>query len=426
MTLFVASVCIALFISFLCSLAEAAVLSISPSQVAKMSQAHPAIGEIWKRFKQNIDRPISVILLLNTTAHTIGASVAGSQFDEIYGDEWILVFSLALTFVMLQFTEIAPKTLGVRLNYPIALALARPLDFLIRWLQPVLSLLHFLNRPFTRSNEARANQRAAIEELSSMASFARLTNLISADQEKIIQRVPKLSARTAKQIMIPVEQVVFIEAEQTLEQALAVAKNDPHTRFPVFSNGDRNKIVGYVNLKELIFEKDADPASSHLRPIRSVTFVDPGTTAQELLKRFIDERIHLAIVSKNEQTLGLITMEDIVEEVLGELEDEFDRLPRMCQEASTGTWMLGGGLTVKEMNQRLKVNFDGSDNESISDWFIRHIGKIPSAGDAVQGHGKVFQVRRMRRGKVFELLVANKELMPPTLRVVRNIQIEDH
>lgn len=374
-----------------------------------MSHSHPLQAEIWRRFKQNIDRPISVILLLNTTAHTIGASIAGSQFDEIYGDEWIWVFSLVLTFVMLQFTEIAPKTLGVRLNYPIALALAKPLDFLIRMFQPVLHLLHLLNKPFRSANEQQSAQRAAIEELNSMASFARLSNVISADQERIIQQVPKLSARTARQIMIPVEQVIFLKDTDTISKALAIARHDPHTRFPVYSDPDKNKVTGYVNLKELVFEKELNPNSDDLRPIRPVTFVEPSTTAQALMKRFVDERIHLAIVRANNETLGLITMEDIVEEVLGELEDEFDRLPRMCHEVSDGTWMVGGGLTLKELDQRMGLNIKGIAGETISDWFISLAGRIPAPGETERAYNKIFQVRRMRRGRVFELAITDKD-----------------
>lgn len=412
MTLFVFSVATALIVSFFCSLSEAAILSLSPSQIAKMSQTHPHLAEIWKRFKQNIDRPISVILLLNTTAHTIGAAIAGSQFDEIYGDEWIWAFSLVLTFVMLQFTEIAPKTLGVRLNYRVAIAIARPLEFLIRFLQPLLQLLHFLNRPFTSGNSEHATGRATLEELSSMASFARLTNVINPDQEKIIQSVPQLSARTARQLMIPVEQVIFIKAEHSIREAIAVAQHDPHTRFPVYSGGDKNTIAGYVNLKELVFEQTTHPESNLLRPIRPVVFIEPNITAQVLLKRFVDERIHLAIIKENDQTLGLITMEDIIEEMLGELEDEFDRLPRMCQEVSGDTWMVGGGLTLKELNQRLGLHVGAGDpgSLSVSDWFIRQIGRIPNTGESVAAENRLFQVRRMRRGRVFEIAIVNREL----------------
>ena len=138
MTLFIVSVSLALLISAMCSLMEATLLSLTPSQVADLVHRQPKMGAIWQRFKANLQPPIAAILLLNTAAHTIGASVAGSQFDDLYGDEWILAFSLVFTFVMLQFTEILPKTLGVRYNREVAHFIARPLNAMVVGLTPLL------------------------------------------------------------------------------------------------------------------------------------------------------------------------------------------------------------------------------------------------------------------------------------------------
>lgn len=405
MTLFIFSVATALIVSFFCSLAEAAVLSITPAQIAKMSESHKRLSEIWQKFKRNIDRPISVILLLNTTAHTIGASIAGAQFDEIYGDEWIFAFSLVLTFVMLQYTEIAPKTLGVRHNYKIALFTGVPLDFLVRFFEPVLKLLHFLNRPFNRG-ETPSERGAAIAELNSMASFARLTNVISSDEEKIIHNVPKLSSLRADQLMIPVGQVVFLKAESTVAEAMAIAQADPHTRFPIYAHGNKDDVVGYINFKEMIFNQAAHADNNTLQPIRPVSFVPADMSAREVLRLFVNEHIHIAIVKESGKTLGLITVEDVIEEMLGDLQDEFDKLPKMFQQVSPTAWMVGGGLSVKELNEKLNINLDG-DKKLVSSWLIEKIGHLPTTGESIKVDSKNFMVRRTRRGKVFELAITN-------------------
>ena len=148
MTILLISVGVALTVSFFCSLAEATLLSLTPSQVAELSEKRPLLGTIWRDFKARIDRPIAVILLLNTTAHTIGATVAGAQFDELFGDEWIWVFSIALTIAMLQFTEILQKTLGVQFNRQLAPILAVPLSAATRIAEPLIKVMHFFNKPF--------------------------------------------------------------------------------------------------------------------------------------------------------------------------------------------------------------------------------------------------------------------------------------
>ena len=150
MWLFILAVAGALLISALCSLMEATLLSLRPSQVAEMSSRWPRIGAVWRRFEAEIDRPIAAILILNTAAHTIGASVAGAEFNSLFGDDWIWVFSLVFTLLMLQFTEIMPKSAGVRYNRHVAVWIAQPLVLLTYVLLPVVHFVHWFNRPSDR------------------------------------------------------------------------------------------------------------------------------------------------------------------------------------------------------------------------------------------------------------------------------------
>jgi CBS domain containing-hemolysin-like protein len=132
MAIFVASVFIALMVSALCSLLEATVLSLSPGQVDDLARRSPGVGSIWQGFKAQIQKPIAVILILNTAAHTIGATLAGAAFEEQFGTAGLLWFSLLFTYMMLQFTEILPKTMGVRYARQLAPVIARPLAVLVR------------------------------------------------------------------------------------------------------------------------------------------------------------------------------------------------------------------------------------------------------------------------------------------------------
>ena len=167
MLLFAASVGIALAVSALCSLLEASLLSFPASQVATLSMKRPAVGAIWQKFKTNIEKPIAVILVLNTAAHTIGATLAGATFEKLFGAQWLFVFSLVFTYFMLQFTEILPKTIGVRYSGLMAPMIARPLDYMTRLLSPVLWFVHLVNRPFERGQSQGAT---SIEEITDRKS----------------------------------------------------------------------------------------------------------------------------------------------------------------------------------------------------------------------------------------------------------------
>ncbi|MCF0235070.1 MAG: DUF21 domain-containing protein, partial [Thermoguttaceae bacterium] len=146
----------ALCISGLCSVAESVLLSLTSAQIEEIRGRNPKIGEIWAKFKEDLSAPITSILAINTTAHTVGASVAGAAFANIFGDGWLWVFSLVFTFLMLQYTEILPKTLGVRYNMQCARWVARPLDFATRRGAWIIRLIQAFNRPFEGNAEKTA------------------------------------------------------------------------------------------------------------------------------------------------------------------------------------------------------------------------------------------------------------------------------
>jgi CBS domain containing-hemolysin-like protein len=405
MTLLIASVLVALLVSALCSLLEAAVLSLTPSQVAQLSSRRPRVGAVWQSFKANIEQPIAVILVLNTAAHTIGATLAGAQFELLFGNEGLVWFSLLFTYLMLQFTEILPKTMGVNYNSRLAPLIALPLAALIRVFAPVVYVIHFINRPFGRKRGHA--QAAALEEITALAGLARLSNLIGPQQERIIQGAGQLSLKHIRDVMIPVEQVTFLSTSQSLTDAIITAHLDPHTRFPICEADDRNRVLGYINFKEMIYRVRTNPADRSLQGIiRPVHFATPEQSATELLRAFIERHEHMAIVRDPDgRTLGLVTLEDVIEELVGELEDEFDRLPRMLHVLKGDTWMVGGGVPVEEVAGGLGLRLpDGYGTTSA--WLIRRFGRVPKVGETHRESGVVFTVRRTRRGKVFEVSVS--------------------
>ena len=407
MTMFLAAVTIALAVSFFCSLVEAVLLSLTPSQVARLSERHPSSGAIWRGFKSNIERPIAVILILNTTAHTIGASVAGAQFDELWGDRWIWLFSIGFTLVMLQFTEILPKTLGVQFSQLLAPAIARPLQVAVIVFRPLIAVLHFLNRPFEGRRKAGEPATAALDEIASLAAMARMSKDIGAHQERVIQGAARLSEKRVHDMMIPIEHVVMMSDDLTLPRAIVAAHIDAHTRFPVHEAGNRDRVVGYINFKEMIYFMSTNPRDPSLKGImRPITFVDPDASAADLLRIFVDQHEHIAIVrDRAGRSLGLVTLEDLVEELIGDLEDEFDRLPRYSHALSGGTWLFGGGVTMQEVSRCLEGALPAGTG-SLASFIEAESGDTPRGGQVLRRDGVEILVRRVRRGRVFEASIS--------------------
>ena len=200
MTLFIASVLLALMVSAVCSLFEAALLSYTPSQVATLSMERPRLGAIWQQFKDNIERPIAVILILNTAAHTIGATIAGAQFKAVFGEQWLILFSVLFTYLMLQFTEVLPKSLGVSYNAALAPIMAPTLALLVRVFNPIVVFVQLINRPFSRTGDL---EDTTLTEIAALAASARLSKSIDPQQARMIQAASNLEEVRVRQIMTP-------------------------------------------------------------------------------------------------------------------------------------------------------------------------------------------------------------------------------
>ncbi|MBE6358326.1 MAG: HlyC/CorC family transporter [Lentisphaerae bacterium] len=409
LALFVSLGC-AFFVSHICSLMEAAVLSVTPSQLAELRQKHPVSGDLALSLKREIDKPLAVILILNTAAHTIGAAVAGASFAELGYGRYMGVFSLVFTLLMVQYTELLPKTLGVRFNTSILRVAVRPLYFASLLMSPLIKLTKLINRPF----EGRAPARPTpAEEISALAAMARSTQAISSRQERIIRMVPSLSEKRASEVMIALEDVSFLDADMSLDDAINATGNDFHTRYPLCIEGDRSRVPGYVNIKEIILAVQHGKGDMKVSDImRPIAFVDSDDTASKLLEMFAAQHCHMTIVRDVDsgKTIGLVTLEDIVEELIGDLDDEFDPLPRTFYAPGDNLWVVGGGVSLTQLARDTQLDLPRRA-ESVSAWFARELGKQVKVGDTLTWKNAVLFVRKVRRQQVWEFHLKRRKLM---------------
>lgn len=395
----VAVLALTLSVSFLCSLLEATLLSLSNADLAILESRSARAGRIWRDLRERLHRPLTVILILNTVAHTLGAAVAGGAVERLRGESALLVFSLALSFVMIQWTEILPKTLGDRHNLAVARGSALPLQAATWAMTPVIAFVRLLNRPFERGGPPAPSTR---EEIQALARHAAQSREIGRAQGRLIAGAAGLSERRVRDLMIPREEISCLDAALDIDQALARARVDAHTRYPLCEDGDLDRLAGYVNFKEIV---TALPPAT-LRDIRRpLVDVPPDATAADALRRFVGLRLHIAVVrGPDGRTLGLLTLEDIVEEPLGDLRGELDRLPASLVERPDGRLLAGGGCRLGEVGARLGLP-PADPAMSVSDWIVARLGRRPEPGATGSAEGLRFTVRRVRRRRVYEALL---------------------
>ena len=211
MIIFLIACATAVIVSFVCSVLEATLLSLDDVHLEGKRKEGHRYAEVWQNMRKRIDRPIAAILILNTVAHTGGATVAGSAFDEIFGDEWIWLFSVIFTIVVLVGTEIIPKVIGVSYAERLAPMAAPFLSFMTLVLTPIIAVTEWLARPFKRKGGKR---RMSISDLRTMADMARHERLISPEEGDIIINATKLRHLTVESVMVPRDRMMLFDARQ--------------------------------------------------------------------------------------------------------------------------------------------------------------------------------------------------------------------
>ncbi len=323
MTIFIISSLVAIIVSFLCSLTEATLLSLNSVKIETDKQKGLTYAIILDKLKGNINRPIAAILILNTIAHTGGATIAGSAFDEIYGDEWIWLFSIVFTVIILFGTEILPKVIGVSNSKNLARHIALPLSMTVKVLQPLIYLTDLFNKLIVKKKEKSA--KYSLEDIQTIARIAQVENIINKDQEDIIIKTSNLKNRKIEDVMLPISKVIYFPETIGVDEYFDLAEMHLHTRYPVSKTESPQGIFGYLNFKEIALKRDTISSDSLHKFIRPILFVKNTQSIIQVLKDLNVKRYHLAIV-ENEQGefKGLVTLEDIVEEIVGEITDEFD------------------------------------------------------------------------------------------------------
>ncbi len=324
LSLFILAVCSALCISFFCSLLEAALLSLSATEVELLAEKSPARGEQLRALKTDINQPITAILTLNTVAHTIGASVAGAAAIHLFGERGLLWFSLIFTLAVLLLTEIVPKTVGVNFARRLGLSIVVPLKIMIVLLKPLIMLAQLMTRLLPGTP---AQHQFSTEELKTIASLSRKSGAIQADQEAVIANILQLGQITTRDIMTPRTVTFSAPSNLSIREAAHMEERwRRHSRVPVY-DGEPDNVVGMVLSQDVLLaaaEQHFDITLAQL--MRPVHFVPETAPADRIFLDFFEKHQHLfVVVDEYGSVTGVISMEDILEEIIGrEIVDESD------------------------------------------------------------------------------------------------------
>ena len=335
MTLLIIYVLLAITVSFLCSILEAGLLTITPSAINRAKEKGMAWGERMEKLKADIDSPLSAILTLNTIAHTMGAAGAGAEYAKVSGNTGEAIFAGALTLAILIFTEIIPKTIGARFANGLAPFTASACNFLITALKPLVLASKSLTGLITpgKSEPDHSEHR---EEFLAMARIGHESGSLRERESQFVQNLIQLNAMKVSDIMTPRPVIFSLPQSTPLPEFAALIENKPFTRIPIYDKGN-DDFTGFVIRGEALLAhlKDHYDTGVLADVVLPIAVTAQYTPVDTLFKRLIEERHHIMLVT-NEfgTTVGLVTLEDVIETIFGiEILDESDHHPDLQHHA---------------------------------------------------------------------------------------------
>lgn len=402
-------IAVSLFFSGFFSSAETALTSLSMVRLEQLIDKYPIWGKGLRRWKNNPNGVLTTILIGNTLANITASALATDLAGAIFPGRGIPYAIGGMTFLLLITGEITPKTLAR--NYAETVAPAQ---------MNIVLIFHFIFFPFTwvitwlirgifwaTGSQYRRGERVTDEDIEYIVSLGRRQGTLDKDKESLLSSIFEFSDTITKEIMVPRTDMVAIPLESAYQMVVETSLRTGFSRIPVFEESVDN-IVGIFHTKNLIASLEEKEEDSFIaNRMRPVVFVPESKKISEVLRLFQKDRIHMAIVvDEFGGTEGLVTMEDIIEELLGEIQDEFDMEEERLVEIGGGIYLADARINIGELEEKLNISFpDNRGYESLGGFLMEEAHDVPAVGWSHSSRGFSYQVTQADPQRVIKVRI---------------------
>lgn len=372
---------------------ELAFFSLSEPTIYNMSEDGGKNAKMVVKLRNNRDRLLITILIGNTVVDIGATTVATVLATSLFGSKGAGIAAGVMTLLVLIFGEIAPKSVAVAYNKQIALFTARPIAFLSYILSPFIYLLEKVNSFFTSLIGVEYSMAVSEAELKAMTKLSAQHKEIEKYEADIIGNVFQLNDVTVEDIMTGQPLMFMMDADKKILDSLSELTNSQYSRIPVFKGG-RHNVIGFVYAKDLLAKASAWLADSETSEAeKNMTlgdlakhpyYIPYNKTISDLLKEFQRKRAHLALVVNDQGVvLGLVTLEDVLEELVGDIADETDVEKNLIKRIDKKNILVDGDTDLEDITSFFNITLPGESKESISGLILETIGRIPAIGETV-------------------------------------------
>ena len=384
-------------ISSLCSLFESILFStrMGALEAERTGGKHSALATRFMDMKSNIVEPTSAILVLNTVANTAGATFCGMYATQIMGSALVPAVSVILTIAILFVGEILPKTFGATYWRSLWHLIVWPLTIMQRGLRPVIKVTQAFANLFTGSHSGPS---ITGDEIQASIRLGRKAGELSRTELQLLSAVFHFDNLMVRQVMVPRKDVAFLDSSWPLAQCLEFVKQSRHTRFPL-CRGSRDDVIGIIHVKELLGLGSGDELAigSIARPPWHV----PETLhISRLLREMQRNHQHMALVDDEYGTVvGIVTMENVLEQIVGAVQDEFDSEPPDITQEDLRTFQVRGQVLIERVNRECGLDLYAADVDTLSGLLVSQLGRLANAGDRVRLGGATAEILEVKDGR---------------------------
>jgi putative hemolysin len=403
---------------------ETALTSVGRLRVRYLAEEGSPAARTLQRLQRDPNRFLSTVLLVNTAALIIASSSTTLLTDDLFHgwgvpDQqrlWLaLLVSLLLSVLLLLLAEVTPKTLAIRYAERVALAAASPVDRMATFLSPVLWAVTIVSRALTGGRAAKAPYLTE-DELITLLHVSEEQGVIEEQEHDMIHGIIEIGDKSVREVMVPRTDMVAVEKGSSLADIVRVFKQHRHTRLPVFKQ-DIDHIVGLIHAKDLLlfYTLAGAPEFNIDRILRPILFTPETKKVDELLHEMRSKKVHMmVVVDEYGGTAGLVSLEDLLEEIVGEIRDEYDQAEEeQVKLVSMTEAVVDARYPMEELNSRLGLGINESgEYDSVGGYVVASLGTIPAPGAQFQGGRAKWKVEQARGNRVEQVRLTSTEPWP--------------
>lgn len=401
---------VCLFFAALFAFLETAFTALRLFKLKELAASVAKYKTLFESWEKNPQRILITILIANNFAHVVTSVLVSHLMQRFLGPLGLAVGVAVATIAILIFGEIIPKSFAKSHHEKLFASCLWLINLLFKLLYPFVTvLLRIADIFFSRvggKHVLEKHEEVSEKEIEFLIDYSDEKGLMETEKSEMLQNIFSLGQTQVREIMIPKNNVVTLDVQSSLQQVMDIFSTSRFSRLPVFEDKDDN-IIGIIHQKDVfdvVSKKSEHPTLASL--VRPIIFVPETKRVNQLLSEFLKKRMHMAgIVDEYGWLSGIITLEDILEEIVGEIADEHEKINSLIVPLDQGGWLVDAGIELENLEDLLEIDFNGDTCVTLGGFLAERLQHLPKKGERLLYEGYYFQIQQANSRKVFQVLI---------------------